>query len=313
MLPMFAEDAPTVGWPDRPRHLLSYAWKHMGHMDVARDRGVDLVVDSGAFTVANSGGTVDHDAYMEWLSEHRDIITFALSLDVIGDHVASRVNHEVAEDRIGDLVDMVPTYHLGSPMRELERLCKAYPLVSIGGAVPFARQARQLHKTLRQIHRTAAEHGAKLHGLGMTGNSVIHGFPWFSLDSSSWLTPVRFPSLSLADSTGRLVAMEHGWHLSQAERALVALYGGDPDLVSTPGWSLAGDRDPEVFRPLRRWVLMASARAFMFAEASKNAHQPEAPIRIYLSGVEAYSGAEALISDAHALGSPYPVHQPATA
>lgn len=299
-------------WPDRPRYLLSYAYLSDPQVDLCRDYGFDLAMDSGAFTTHASGKHMDHDGYLDWLAGNHDVVSFALSLDVIGDHHQSRVNHDHALDRVGDLVDMVPTFHLGSPLTELERMCDTYRFVAIGGAVPYAKQQRSLLNAFKVIHRIAAARGTKLHGLGMTGNRIIHGFPWGSVDSSAWLTPARFPTLPLADEEGRLVVMEHGWQLTRAERDLVAHYGGDPAIVATPGWCLSGDhQEPGIAVQRRSWVLEATARSYMYVEASKVANQPDHPIRVYLAGNVGglVEGAVGAIHRAHQAGTPYPTSE----
>lgn len=297
----------TENWPDRPRYLMSFAYVDDDQVAVAVKNDVDLIVDSGAFTTAASGKEMDHDAYLDWLLANTDAIRFALSLDVIGDHKQSEANHEHGLAKVGDAIHLVPTFHLGSPMTELERLCRRNDLVSIGGAVPFARQHRHLFNTLKQIHRVAEEHGTKLHGLGMTGSSIIHGFPWASVDSSGWTTPIRFPSFPLANENGKVDAFEHGWHLSTEAKRLVTAYGGVPNVVGTPGWSLKDVVGQETALRRREWTCTATARAYMYVEAAKNAHTPETPIRIYLSGHTGnlLDGTIGLISRAHAMGNPW--------
>ena len=310
LLPFFEEQRVEVNtWPDRPRYLMSYAYKKDEQVALCVKHGVDLVVDSGAFTTESSGKQMDHDAYLEWLVIHKDALTFALSYDVIGDHKASRRNHEIAEDRIGDLVRLLPTFHLGSPMEELERLCRSYDFISIGGAVPFALQVRHLNATLGHIHRVAADHGTRLHGLGMTGNRVIHKFPWWSVDSSRWTSVCRFPRIALAGQDGRIHEFRHGQELGSRERGLVHTYGGDPSIMTTPGWSLASEVGAEVALERRRWGLHSAARALMYAEAHKRSHG--APLRIYLSGTAPLpEGAVGLILAAHEAGNPWTAPTP---
>lgn len=304
LLPMFSE-VPDALWPDRPRYLMSYAYLNEAQVDLCRAENVDLVVDSGAFTTEASGKQMNHDAYLEWLAANRDAVTFALSYDVIGDHKASRVNHEKAEDEVGDLIKMVPTFHLGSPLDEMERLCKAYDFVSVGGAVPYALQVRQLLAAVGTIHRIAAEHGTKLHGLGMTGNRVMHAFPWWSVDSSRWTSCARFPRIALAARDGRIHEFRHGQPLGRMERALVEQYGGDPGIMTTPGWSLAGTVGADAAMERRRWSLHSAARSLMQAEAHKNGVS-QTPMRVYLSGIAPVpEGTAGAIVRAHKAGSPY--------
>lgn len=307
LLPLFEEQRVEVNsWPDRPRYLLSFAYVDDAQVDLCRKYGVDLVIDSGAFTTDASGKQMDHEAYLDWLEANADAITFALSYDVIGDYRASRVNHEIAAERLDGKVKMVPTWHLGSPFEELERMCKAYPFLSIGGAVPFAKQPRSLANAVGQAHRIAARHGAKLHGLGMTGNRIVHGFPWYSVDSSAWLGAVRFPSMPLADEHGRIVQFEHGAPLDYFARQLVAQYGGDPAIVSTPGWSLKAHVGPELALERRLWVMAACARAYMYVEAYKNVNQPHTPIKLYLSGNSGNpGGAVQMLAEAYDQGNPW--------
>lgn len=302
----------TPVWPDQPRYLMSFAYRDDSLVQVCVDRGIDLIVDSGAFTVASLGKVMDHEGYLQWVKDWKHAISFALSLDVIGDHEASAVNHQHALDVVGDDVQMVPTFHLGSPLGELERLCDVYPFVSIGGAVPFAKQPVHLAMVMRQIHRIAAEHDVKLHGLGMTGGRIVYGNPWYSVDSSSWTIPTRFPSLPLTTRDGKMTSLEHGYKLDGVERQLIRDYDGDPDVVATKGWSLKKEVGADVAIERREWVMKASARAFMYAEAYKNGMMPETPIKLYLSGntggVE--GGAPGVIHRAWSMGSPYPTATP---
>lgn len=311
MLPLFEEQRQAPIWPNRPRLLLSYAYAAADDKQVriSQENGVDLIIDSGAFTVANSGGVIDHAAYLAWLAERADAITFALSLDVIGDHPTSLANHERALETVGDKVQMVPTWHFGSSFADLRDLCRRYQFVSIGGAVPFAKQPAALFTAAAQAHRIAAEYGTRLHGLGMTGNRIMYGLPWYSVDSSSWLAAVRFPSLPLTDEHGRVEQFEHGRPLDGLARALVRQYGGDPAVVASEGWCMkaAGDAVPA----RRQWVLGASARSFMYVEAYKNAYQPAAPLKVYLSGTSPTPGGSAqMVSDAWRMGNPWTTPTP---
>lgn len=89
-------------------------------------------------------------------------------------------------------------------------------------------------------------------------------------------------------------------------------YGGHPAVVATPGWSLKTHVGADRGKKRRTWALQASARSFMYLEGYKNAHQPQAPIRVYLSGnvggIE--GGASQVIANAHAMGDPWTTPTP---
>lgn len=305
LLPLFEEQPVEVNtWPDRPRILRSYVYATDDMLIDLHAKGVDIAIDSGAFTAENSGKPIDHDAYLDWLDGHSDKVTFALSLDVIGDPWSSRVNHEKAVDKLGDKVRMVPTWHFGSSLTHLTDLCRSYDYVAIGGAVPYAKQIRQLFAAASEAHRIAADHGTMLHGLGMTGGRILFGLPWMSVDSSTWTTAVRFPTLRLAQRDGFMYGFEHSTQLDAIARSLVRQYGGDPALVAQKGWSMATvcpDKETHVIR--RQWALSAGARTYMYVEHVKNQTNPHRPIRVYLAG-SAPDEIPAILT-AHALGSPW--------
>lgn len=308
MLDLFEDVRPSVGWPPKPRYLMSYAYVDDDQLALCQKYGVDLIMDSGAFTTKNLGREMDYDGYLSWLLEHADDVTFALSLDVIGDHEESRVNHQHALDVVGDAVKMVPTFHFGSPVPELERLCEAHDLVCIGGGAGYVKSPQLVTATLGEYHRIAARHGTRLHGLGMTGNRILLGHPWYSVDSTSWLTATRFPLLPLATREGRIYAFEHGQgRLDPVAADLVRHYGMDPDIVGQPGWSLKDTVGADLALERRLWVMKAGARSFMYVEAAKAAYQPDAPTIIYLSGNSGNpGGAVEMVHQAHEMGTPFP-------
>jgi hypothetical protein len=91
--------------------------------------------------------------------------------------------------------------------------------------------------------------GFYFHGLAATGNNMVTQVPWYSVDSSSWITVGamggilwpsngRFRVLSLSeDSPNKHVAGHHLTTLKGPERAAVEAYirshGYDPDLLAT--------------------------------------------------------------------------------
>src|SRR5690606_2000156 len=142
-------------------------------------------------------------------------------------------------DRLGDRVQIVPSWHIGSPWEELDRLCSVTDYVSVGGAVPYYRNRPALMRLLARAHRIAAEHGTRLHGLGIPANDAVHLLPWASVDSSSWAISRRRPFVYLAKRDGRMESLRFGNPLPPAHVALVRQYGGEPRPMQTPGFSMA--------------------------------------------------------------------------
>lgn len=215
-------------WPDRPRVLCSYAYLTR---DDAMPTGCDLVIDSGAFTADSKGVRIDRDAYTAFLARNAGRYTFALSLDVIGDPAASARNHAAQRAALPPSVTLLPTWHVGSPLDELERICEANDYVAIGGAVPYRSRSNALLRLMLQSHRIAERHGTKLHGLGITSARVMR-LPWSSVDSSSWSIARRHPLIYLTRPGGTLRSLSRGQALSRSDEELIRLYGLNPSLVA---------------------------------------------------------------------------------
>lgn len=293
-----------LAWPDRPRNLVSYAyfagWEPETFTALGGD--LDLLVDSGAFTAFTKHRFIDLEAYIRWLRRMAPIVTQAISLDVIGDWKATRRNHEAMEDALDGVVPLLPAWHLGSPVEELHRLCSTYEYVAIGGCVPYARRPKVLMAHLVRAHRVAAEHGTKLHGLGITGRVSMSALPWTSVDSSSYAQVHMFGQIELADPNGHLNAIDYGHHLTMEQRRLCRIYGLDPNRVESKDYALVG-KTGQLGREERRDSLLASARAALTQEGFlRRKHDRE--LRIYFaSGTQRWYFSTLI--EAHSLGNPF--------
>ena len=108
-----------------------------------------LFVDSGAFSVAHNGKTVDIDAYIKYINDNPEIPIF-VELDVIPFPVlntktayecseASWHNYLYMKDRITSPCHLLPLYHFGEPKEALKRILntevngKLAEYIGIGG------------------------------------------------------------------------------------------------------------------------------------------------------------------------------------
>lgn len=324
-LDLFPVDLPTgLGWPDRPRLLLSYAYADRLPADgwdtlIGTAQDTDIIVDSGAFTALASGVDVDHDAYLQFLLDHADRIRFALSLDVIGDAEATLVNYRYGVEALEGRVQLLPTWHIGSPWSYLESYCEMTDYVAFGGAVPFGKNPALLWRVLRHAHDITTAAGVKVHGLGITGRRVMFQLPWSSVDSSAWTSFGRFARIMLANREGRIAGIDDigkGYPLSPESAEIVYHYGLDPNPMSAVGYGTtewAKTIDPEnaaeLHHRIRSTHHQASIRAFMYFETVKRKTTPD--FRVYFAAQANKQGPTSrdrevdFVKAAHALGNPY--------
>lgn len=292
-------------WPDRPRMLLSFAYhKELKPDALAALPGVDLIIDSGAFTAMSSGKPIVHADYIAFLEQHQHLMRLAFSLDVIGDPEASYANFQRERAALGDKVQIVPAYHLGSDWHHLERLCQLTDYVAIGGAVPHARRPKIIMQHTIRAHQIAAKHGTRLHGLGITGRDAITKLPWASVDSTAWKTAARYPTLYLSTRQGELRGFTFGDKVLPRDRDMIRAYGELPDNVATPSWATSRVVGKELATQRWRKAVTMSARAYMNVEAAINQRRRSADFRLYLA---AHWHADwPRIQPAWAAGTPFP-------
>lgn len=253
-------------WPDRVRILASYYYfKDWTVDEVAPGHAVDLLIDSGAFSAHTQGAKISLNEYADWLRASAHRITAALTLDVIGDHLASARNTDRLQSMLGDRVTILPAWHLGSPWEELRRLCREHDYVAIGGAVPHARRVGLTMQFMIKAHQIAAEHGTRLHGLGVTGPRSMGLLPWHSVDSSGWVAGHRFGVVALADRSGKRHQIKFGLRPTPKQATIIRHYDGNPARIAAGDFALVG-KTGDLGKQERAWTAVSSARSLQYIE-----------------------------------------------
>lgn len=153
-------------------------------------RDVPLFLDSGAFSAMTKEVTIDLREYTEFCLEQANKFSVIASLDVIGNYKKTAENHDYMRSRG---VKSIPTFHVNAPFSELDRLCSENEYIALGVA-GMQRRRKSLMSWLSKCFRTNNGR-AKFHGFALTSPVVMYSFPWFSVDSSTWLSGRRFGTI----------------------------------------------------------------------------------------------------------------------
>lgn len=221
-----------------------------------------LFADSGAYSAATQGATIDLDAYAKWLDENRERIDVACTLDVIGDADATAENTRRLEDH-GHLV--MPVFHVGEPFEWLHRWCEQYRYVGIGGMVPHAKTPEKLLRWVVKCMVIAREYGTSFHGLGLTSLPSLSQLPLFSVDSSSWSAFKRFGNLVLWDDMRGWTTIELGRDTQiRANIDLLREYDLVPaQMLGADYGHLSKRTDVDAYRAEREELAQASLRSWV--------------------------------------------------
>lgn len=188
-------------------HIAGVRWRLISFADVdswakeafvywtGPDRPERFFLDSGAFSAHTRGHVIDLDRYCDFIKGIEAHVHPVACLDVIGDWRGSAHNYDLMRAKG---VDVMPTYHMGSPDHELRRLLKDADYLALGGIVGATRETMQpwLDKCFRTIHDFWPK---KIHAFGVMAQWALERYPFYSADSSSALVGAGMGRVSTFD------------------------------------------------------------------------------------------------------------------
>ena len=237
-------------------YLESYHYIHKGKYaaNIRRD-GIKVFLDSGAFSAFSLGVSVDIEKYAEFVRGNQDIIEMASVLDAIGDPEGTYHNQKKLE-KLG--VEVLPCFHFGEPLDLCEYYVQNYPYITLGGMVPIpnAKLEPWLDEVWDKILTDKDGYArCKVHGFGMTSRPLMLKYPWYSVDSSSWVQVALNGSITFPEVPGIVTVSarspkrrDFGQHYDTFPEparnyvnALLEYYGLDLEMVRDdykPRWAL---------------------------------------------------------------------------
>jgi hypothetical protein len=212
---------------DGVKHILeSYHYvNRQKYIDDMRADGAKIFLDSGAYSAFTKGEEIDLPKYCDYIKQCQDIIecvdgTYLYSvLDGIGDPVKTGKNQQAMEERG---LRPLPCFHYGEPEEYLEWYVAHYDYITLGGMVPI--ETKQLYLWLDRIFDRYLTDGAgrpkvKIHGFGLTTIGIMERYPWYSVDSSSWVLIAANGGLWIPD-VGTVMVSENSPTAKEAGRHL---------------------------------------------------------------------------------------------
>lgn len=196
-----------VSVDDYEYFLESYHYaKKPAYMRKITEQGYSVFLDSGAFSAFTQGATIELPDYTAFMVEHQKNIHVASNLDIIGrgNEQGSYDNLkrlEVLAKDMGHSVPICPVHHARDSDKWLERyIAEGYDYIFLGGMVPEG--TPYLRGWLDHVWDKflSDKYGMpkmKVHGFGMTRPGLMDRYPWYSVDSTSWVMTGRFGAIFL--------------------------------------------------------------------------------------------------------------------
>lgn len=158
-------------------------------------------LDSGAYSAWSRGTHIDIDEYIAFIKANIELIEVCACLDAIpgapGRSATTEERNAAAELSWSNFlymkqegVDSLPVFHYGEDFKYLERMLDyGLDYIGIGGLVGIAGPMRRawLDRLFIRITDDAGLPIIKTHGFGMTSVPLIFRYPWYSVDSTTWI------------------------------------------------------------------------------------------------------------------------------
>lgn len=149
----------------------------------------EFLLDSGAFTyMSGNGAAVDFDKYLEDYADfiNKNDISLFFELDI--DSVVGLKKVEQLRRRLESLTGKrsIPVWHRSRGKQYWLDMVKEYQYVAVGGIVS-KEITRKEFPVFKWFLSEASKQSCRVHGLGFTSLDGLKQYPFYSVDSTSWL------------------------------------------------------------------------------------------------------------------------------
>lgn len=157
----------------------------------------NYILDSGAFTFImakrkNKDLKIDinyfTDCYIDFINTYDIKLFFEMDVDVVVGYDKVLKLREKIESKTGKRC--IPVFHKNRGLKDWKDMINEYDYAAIG--IAGKDFSFNNHEVFKKFVMDAAYKGCKIHGLGITGMTVLDKVPFYSVDSSSWTIGNRY-------------------------------------------------------------------------------------------------------------------------
>lgn len=199
-------------------------------LEMVRARGGLFMTDSGIFSFFNDknfdSNTFDWYGYLEeyiqWLDDNSEYIFSACNLDAdlyVGHDKVVKWNENFfkpLEEKMNIIYVAHPNVMGLGELDAVKEYCKIHDYVAVNER--FAKQASAIYQEAK-ITKTA------IHGLAWTKPSILQDFPFFSVDSSSWVNYQKYGATPVWDGRNFTQYDKDNKHIRSTLRNQCIKYG----------------------------------------------------------------------------------------
>lgn len=175
---------------------------------IRRDKRT-VFLDSGAFSAFTKGAQIRVEDYAAFIKKNADIIHLAANLDDLHKREQMTWDNQKALESFG--LKILPVFHTREDPKWLKKYMDAgYDYLALGGMVPESKVwLKQWLDHIWGDYLTDKKGRPliKIHGFGLTTFDLMLRYPWYSVDSTSWVLAGRYGLIWYVDDEGKPVRL----------------------------------------------------------------------------------------------------------
>ena len=148
------------------------------------------------------------DDYAEFLKTYKDICNVYVSMDAIYDPKTSYESFIYLRETHG--LNPLPVYHYAEPIEWLKKYMEVTDYIGISGLGQGINKKDYIQWADRVFDLICSGPNHlpmyKIHGFALTSTELIHRWPWWSVDSSSWVQFSQFGKILIPKMVGNKIS-----------------------------------------------------------------------------------------------------------
>lgn len=156
----------------------------------------NFLLDSGGFNAITHHEVINIKEYIDYINKYN--VKLAISLDD-NDFVKSLENLDLLKKYTN--AKIIPVYHDSEFINEkdrwhLEKFCEEYNYIAVAGLTRKRLKENERRKMANYVF-SITKNKIKIHGLAVTGQKWLKDYPFYSVDSTTWLNGGKYGGVIL--------------------------------------------------------------------------------------------------------------------
>jgi len=170
------------------------------------DKDVKFFIDSGVYTFINNKEYSDWSIekwesyikqYLKWVKKNKEIVFAIADLDIhslVGTREVKRLRREYFEPFMQETgIPVCYVWHEPEGIDGFEKMCERYNYCGISWA---SEDRDGSEGSIQQMFNIARENDTVIHGYGMTQTSMLSKYPFYTVDSTTWMIGLQYGEIS---------------------------------------------------------------------------------------------------------------------